>query len=63
MGAGAGFDGAPRVWAIQLGKQRSVEAIRCWPVNGAEAAAAMRLVATDLEWLATSASALMKHRD
>lgn len=51
------------LWAIQHGKQRSVEAIRYWPVNAAEAAAATRTIAADLEWLATSTSALMAHLD
>ena len=57
-----GGTGAPDVlWALQHGKQRSVEAIRYWPIDAAEAAAVMRMIASDLEWLATSTPALMRH--
>ena len=51
------------VGALQQGKQRSVEAIRHWPVSPAEAAASLRLVANDLAWLATFESTLVGHLD
>lgn len=59
-----GVSGADEVlWAVQQAKQRSVESLRHWPIDAAEGAAALRLVATDLEWLATAAPALRRDLD
>jgi aminoglycoside phosphotransferase (APT) family kinase protein len=38
-------------WALHQAKQRSVEAARFWPISPAEGAAALRLIASELEWL------------
>ena len=46
------------LWALQQGKQRSVEAMRHWPITGADAAATLRLIAADLEWLHGAAEEL-----
>lgn len=50
-------------WAIQQGKQRAVEAMRYWPINSADAAEYLRLVATDLAWLARQEHALLQLLD
>jgi hypothetical protein len=44
-------DGADAAWALHQVKQRSVEAAKYWPISPAERAAALRLIATELEWL------------
>ena len=54
-------DGAQVLWATQQAKQRSIEAIRYWPVSPAHAAAALRLVATDLDWLERATDELGRH--
>jgi len=55
-----GVTDAPDVgWALQHGKQRSVELMRHWPIDAAEAAALLRLIAADLEWLAASSPTLL----
>ena len=59
-----GVTGAHEVlWALQHGKQRSVEAIRYWPIDAAEAARVIQMIATDLEWLAASTPALLHYLD
>ncbi|HET9732054.1 MAG TPA: phosphotransferase [Acidimicrobiales bacterium] len=44
-------DGVNAAWPLQQAKQRSVEVLGYFPDSPAEAAAALRLVANDLEWL------------
>jgi aminoglycoside phosphotransferase (APT) family kinase protein len=39
------------LWALQQAKQRSVEALRFFPVGAGEAAAHLRVVARELTWL------------
>lgn len=48
------------LWAVQQARQRSLEMLRHWPIGPAEAAAQARLVATDLEWLASEARPLTR---
>jgi hypothetical protein len=38
-------------WALHQARQRSVEAAKYWPISPAEGAAALRQIATDLDWL------------
>ena len=47
-------------WALQQGKQRSVEAMRYWPVQPSDASRFLNLVATDLAWLAREMDRLVK---
>jgi hypothetical protein len=44
-------DRSEAVWALHQAKQRSVEAAKYWPISPAEGAAALRLIASQLEWL------------
>jgi hypothetical protein len=44
-------DRAEAAWALHQAKQRSVEAAKFWPISPAEGAAALRLIASELEWL------------
>jgi hypothetical protein len=50
-------------WALHQSKQRSIEAARYWPLTPAQGAAALRHVATELEWLDASAEALIAEVD
>ena len=43
-------------WALQQAKQRSVDAIRYFPLTPAEGAAELRRVATELDWLDSRSS-------
>jgi Ser/Thr protein kinase RdoA (MazF antagonist) len=51
------------LWALQQAKQRSVEAMRYWPITAAEAATFLRLVAADLDWLHERRSDLVRDLD
>lgn len=44
-------DRAKAVWSLHQAKQGSVEAARYWPISPGEGAAALRLIASELEWL------------
>jgi hypothetical protein len=44
-------DRAEAAWALHQAKQRSVEAAKYWPISPAEGAAALRQIASELEWL------------
>jgi hypothetical protein len=44
-------DRSEAAWALHQAKQRSVEATKYWPISPAEGAAALRLIANQLEWL------------
>lgn len=44
-------DRAQASWALHQAKQRSVEAAKYWPISAAEGASALRLIASELEWL------------
>jgi hypothetical protein len=44
-------DRAEVAWALHQAKQRSVEAAKYWPISPAEGAAALRQIASELEWL------------
>ncbi len=46
-------------WALHQAKQRSVEAAKYWPISPMEGAAALRLVADQLEWLQANLDALV----
>jgi hypothetical protein len=48
------------LWAIQQAKQRSVEALRYWPITSTEAAAYLDLVAREIHWLAGEAERLVR---
>ncbi len=50
-------------WALHQAKQRSVEAARYWPISPGEGAAALRLVATQLEWLEANVERLVGELD
>jgi Ser/Thr protein kinase RdoA (MazF antagonist) len=51
------------MWGVQQAKQRSVETMRHWPITPGEAAAYLRLVAADLEWLDRETLTLGRHLD
>ena len=56
-------DRADAAWALHQAKQRSVEAAKYWPVSPAEGAAALRLIASDLEWLHDNLDGLVSRLD
>jgi hypothetical protein len=56
-------DRAAAAWALHQAKQRSVEAARYWPISPAEGAAALRLVASELEWLHENVDSLVSKID
>ena len=56
-------DRAEAVWALHQAKQRSLEAARYWPISPAEGAAALRLIASDLEWLDDNIEGLVSKFD
>jgi hypothetical protein len=51
------------MWALQRAKQRSLEAMRYWPISPGNAANYTALVATELDWLATHTDRLGHHLD
>jgi aminoglycoside phosphotransferase (APT) family kinase protein len=46
-------------WALHQSRQRSVEAARYWPITPGQGAAALRHVASELEWLDQAAEELV----
>lgn len=54
-------DRATVLWALQQAKQRSLEALRHWPVNARVASAYFQLVSADLAWFADAAEDLERH--
>jgi Ser/Thr protein kinase RdoA (MazF antagonist) len=50
-------------WALHQAKQRSVDGLRYFPVTPAEGAAALRLVATELDWLDGAVDELVAELD
>lgn len=47
-------------WAVQQGKQRSVEAMRYWPITPVDASRFLDIVAADLAWLARELDRLLE---
>jgi aminoglycoside phosphotransferase (APT) family kinase protein len=56
-------DRAEVAWALHQSKQRSVEAAKYWPISPAEAAAALRQIASDLDWLHNNVESLVSELD
>lgn len=50
-------------WALHQAKQRTVEAARYWPVNPAEGAEALRVIACQLDWLHENVEELVARLD
>lgn len=50
-------------WALHQAKQRSVDAMRYFPVTPAQAAVTLRLIASELEWLGGAVDALVVELD
>jgi hypothetical protein len=55
--------GAELAWALHQSKQRSVEAAKYWPISPAEGAAALRQIASDLDWQHDRLEALVSELD
>ena len=56
-------DRAEAAWALHQSKQRSVEVAKYWPISPAEGAAALRQIASDLEWLHDNLDGLVSNLD
>ncbi len=56
-------DRTEAAWALHQAKQRSVEAAKFWPISPAEGAAALRLTASELEWLHDNVKGLVSRFD
>jgi hypothetical protein len=50
-------------WALHQSKQRSDEAAKYWPISPREGAAALRQIASQLEWLHDNVDALVARLD
>jgi hypothetical protein len=50
-------------WALQQAKQRSIDALRYFPITPAQGAAELRRVATELEWLDSALVELLAELD